>query len=313
MRQIATLPEAEARTLAGHLHALRIETRLISDADGWAVWVCDEDRVAQARQELEEFRHNPTDPRFRRPAPLPGEGEEAPSPPAPLPTGERGEKRGGPAADPRRLTVALITICVAVAVASNLGQQPTDPVAQALYITPFELTEDNRIQWNSLAAVTRGEVWRLVTPAFLHLGLVPLLLNLLGLLYLGGLIETRRGPGMLLLLVLVIAVPAHLAEYYLGRTHVTGGRLVIAGSPWFGGMSGVLYGLAGYAWIQGARRPGWGLTLPPGLMPLLILGLLAGFTQTVPRLANGAHLTGLLVGLALGELTLPRGRRTRTR
>src|SRR5262249_17228367 len=148
----------------------------------------------------------------------------------------------------------------------NLGEQPFEPIAQALYIAPFEPIEGNRIQWNSLSAIAKGEVWRLVTPIFLHIGLVHLLLNLLGLLYLGGLVEVKRGSRLLLILVLVLAVASNLAEYYLGRTRFEGGRFLLSGSPQFGGMSGVLYGLAGYAWIQGVRRPGAGLALPPGLM-----------------------------------------------
>src|SRR5205085_2267948 len=65
MRQIGTLPDGDsARRLADYLLTLRIETRLEPEAGGWALWVCDEDRVAQARQELDEFTRNPHDPRY---------------------------------------------------------------------------------------------------------------------------------------------------------------------------------------------------------------------------------------------------------
>jgi GlpG protein len=66
MRQLATLANAEqARLFADHLLTLRIETRLDPAPGGWAVWVCDEDRLDQARKELEEFTSNPNNPRYR--------------------------------------------------------------------------------------------------------------------------------------------------------------------------------------------------------------------------------------------------------
>src|SRR5271155_160406 len=65
MRQIGTLPDGDtARRLADYLLTLQIETRLDQQPEGWIVWVCDEDRVPQARQQLAEFLNNPADTRF---------------------------------------------------------------------------------------------------------------------------------------------------------------------------------------------------------------------------------------------------------
>lgn len=65
MRQIATLPDAkQAQTLADYLLTLQINTRLDQQPDGWAVWVCDEDQVPRARQELEAFQRAPGDVRY---------------------------------------------------------------------------------------------------------------------------------------------------------------------------------------------------------------------------------------------------------
>src|SRR5258707_4500088 len=67
MRQIGTLPDGDAaRRLADYLLTLKIETRLDQQPEGWIVWVCDEDRVPQAREEFAEFARNPTDARFAR-------------------------------------------------------------------------------------------------------------------------------------------------------------------------------------------------------------------------------------------------------
>src|SRR3954454_19541368 len=64
MRQIVTLPDEDAQKFADYLLTLTIETQLHHDKDGQAVWVCDEDRVPQARQELEAFLRNPADSRY---------------------------------------------------------------------------------------------------------------------------------------------------------------------------------------------------------------------------------------------------------
>ena len=48
------------------------------------------------------------------------------------------------------------------------------------------------------------------------------------------------------MLVLVIAVASNLTQYYLGGSTIEGVRPVLAGSYYFGGLSGVVYGLFGY-------------------------------------------------------------------
>ena len=66
MRQLGTLPDGhDARTLADYLAGLSIETRLLQSAGGWELWVCDEDKVARAREEYQAFQANPADKRFR--------------------------------------------------------------------------------------------------------------------------------------------------------------------------------------------------------------------------------------------------------
>ena len=66
MRQIGTIPkDVDAKTLADHLLALGITTRLVEQPEGWAVWVHNEDRIPEASRELEAFLQAPTDPRFQ--------------------------------------------------------------------------------------------------------------------------------------------------------------------------------------------------------------------------------------------------------
>src|SRR4051794_17571051 len=98
MRQIGTLSdEGQAVVLAEYLLALRIETRLEHQPNGWAVWVCDEARVAQGRQELDAFLRTPYDPRYAAAAAALHRRLAAPAAP---------ERRPAPAAEPAEAEAA---------------------------------------------------------------------------------------------------------------------------------------------------------------------------------------------------------------
>jgi GlpG protein len=292
MRQIGTVPDAHAaRTFADYLTSLKIEARLDHQAQGWALWVFDEDRVQQAKAELEEFLRNPGDPRFTRAA--------APPSRAPEPVNEA--ERDEPAQPPldlsivrRIVTVAMGAACVAVFVSSSFGD-PAAPIVQAMQIAPDGDT--------SLEHVRRGELWRLVSPIFLHFGFLHLLFNVLVLFDLGRQMEQRRGPVRYLLLVLVVAVVSNLAQFYLGDAgwSLSGGFTFTPGGK-FGGMSGVLYGLFGYIWVKSRWEPELGFVLAPGTVVLLVawLFLCIFLGDLMGPVANVAHGVGLFIGLLVG-------------
>jgi GlpG protein len=297
MRQIATLPdERRAQKLADYLLTLRIATRLEQAADGWELWVCDEDRVPQARQELEAFERNPDDSRYdgavavaenirRREA-----HEEKKYRKNFIDVRERW---GDPSPANYPLTLALIALSVLASVLTGFGDNK-GPVYDALTITRYRV-EHNLIVWYpGLPEVREGQVWRLVTPIFLHFnssaffGLsLHLLFNMFWLYDLGRQIEFRRGTWRLAVMVLVIAVASNLAQY-------------LAVSPAFGGMSGVVFGLFGYVWMKGRYDPDSGLTMHPTNVLLMMLWLVACSTGLVGNIANWAHGVGLVTGVVMG-------------
>jgi GlpG protein len=343
MRQLATLPNADAaQTLADHLQTLQIETRLERLPDSCAVWVCDEDRMTQARKELADFTSNPADPRFaaarqaaatlRRRREREAEADDAAQPAQPQP---ETAPRPGP------WTYGLIAASVLVFIAHTgylinanggiaspaafkilFGQSPaldvsTSPVQQALSIASFnvEKTGDHlRYEWLWLQDVQQGQVWRLATPIFLHFGLVHLLFNMVVLWQFGALIEERRGAWRYLALILVTAVASNIAQYYLTITWEDG-ALSVHSNPAFGGMSGVLYGLFGYLWMKSRYEPVLGLTLNPRIVVLLIAWLFVCMSGVMGPVANTAHVAGLLVGVVIGAAPhlwgLLRGKPTR--
>jgi membrane associated rhomboid family serine protease len=93
-----------------------------------------------------------------------------------------------------------------------------------------------------LPEVRHGEIWRLLTPIFIHFNLMHIVFNMLMLRDMGSLVESRQGPKVLILLVVTIGIGSNLGQYFYN-------------GPEFGGMSGVLYGLLGYIWLRGQCDP----------------------------------------------------------
>lgn len=148
-----------------------------------------------------------------------------------------------------------------------------------------------RLQFSS----AERDLWRYITPIFLHFGWLHVVFNSLWLWEIGGRIERSLGALMLLGLVLVSGVISNAAQFW-----VTGPSL-------FGGMSGVVYALLGFCWVAGWLQPNWGISIPGPMVVLMIGWLLVCMSGLIEVLgfgtiANGAHLGGLSVGCGLGLL-----------
>jgi GlpG protein len=313
MRQIGTLTDGDAaRALADYLLTLRIETQLQREAGGWAVWVCDEDRVPQARQELEAFSRNPSDPRYAEAARAAREVRRREARAEEVARHQQvdlGERFRSPWSSPRPVTSFLIAASVVASLAAGTllsglggGDYTNNRVFQALVIAPFE-ARGGSIWWERLRAVRQGEVWRLVTPIFLHFGPLHLLFNLLMLGDLGAQVEARRGPWRYLLLVLALAASSDLGQYYYGHFEWGGPAGLVpypAPSPLFGGMSGVNYGLLGYVWMKARHEPDLGIVLHPSTLTVGLLWFFLCLAGAVGSVANTAHAVGLALGIAVG-------------
>lgn len=152
----------------------------------------------------------------------------------------------------------------------------------------------------ALPEIRDGQLWRLATPIFLHFSIFHLVFNMLWIWELGRVIEARHGALALLGLTAALGVASNLGQYY-------------ASGPWFGGMSGVIYGYFGYLWMQGRFNPAFGVRLRRPIIYLL-LGWFAlcwsGLLEVLfdLRVANLAHAGGLAsgIGLALAYIALQR-------
>jgi GlpG protein len=157
----------------------------------------------------------------------------------------------------------------------------------AVYEQGFFIRDVRRTLQEVTAVVWSGQVWRLVTPVFLHFGVLHIAFNLMWLRNLGGPIELVRGTRSFLILVMILAVTSNISQLYWG-------------GPAFGGMSGVIFGLIGYVWMKGRTQPHLGLGLTTDQVVYSFLWLFLCMGGAVGGIANAAHLSGFVVGILLG-------------
>jgi GlpG protein len=292
MRPIGRLQdENQAKRIGDFLYAKGIENQVDPDLHGtWEIWVLDDVNVATAQQAFDEFTQNPDDPRFvetSRAADRKRKQDQQAQ------VGKRVRMIDGrtlfysPPVPIGILTIILIVVSVAVTLLTDLGKK--DHFVQPLSITEHRY-DSGYVQWRAgLPEIRHGQIWRVFTPMFLHFGFLHIFFNMLWLRDLGSMIEARKSSWLLLALVLVIAGTSNFAQY-------------LVSGPTFGGMSGVVYGLLGYVWMQGKFDPASKLSLEPQTVLFMILWFFLCLFGLVGHIANTVHAVGLIVGIVWGFL-----------
>ena len=288
MRHIGHLPDGkQGKTFGDFLIAKGIPNEIEAEADGSSmIWIIDEGHLAAAQAWLDKFRADPNGAEFRDATALAAktrksEAEEL----AKYQRRIRSRKSlfvkfGGYGVG--ILTYALIGICLVVAIFTRLGENRE-------LVDKFFISNPDPTAAGFLPDVFQhGEFWRLLTPVFLHFGVLHLLFNMMWLYQLGCMIEARQSPLRLLWLVVVTGIFSNVAQYVIG-------------GPQFGGMSGVVYALAGYVWMRGKHDRASGLFLNQQSVTILLVWLVVCFTGYVGPVANYAHLGGLVSGMAIGR------------
>jgi rhomboid protease GluP len=143
--------------------------------------------------------------------------------------------------------------------------------------------------------IARGEYWRLLTAAFLHIGIMHLLLNMFALLSLGRMAELIFGHKRFIALYFTSALTGSLLSYLF-----SGG--IGAGA------SGAIFGIFGALVVFFARNrkvPGLGAGEQLfGFLVILIINAVYGVMQS--NVDNFAHLGGLLGGALVGGVLSPK-------
>lgn len=192
-------------------------------------------------------------------------------------------------------TLILMTIATLVLYPATWAYTDHDEIGSWLpSLTFVDVTEPPRERLDALAMLAYdGEWWRLITPAFLHFSLLHLGFNLAVVLGFGLRIERTAGSLALAFAAVSIAVCSNLVQF------------LATPNGWFGGLSGVAYGLIGYV-VARARIEPWvrAWHTPPALVISLATFLVlmtTGLTELFGLyIANAAHWAGLVFGALVG-------------
>jgi GlpG protein len=300
LRQIGTLPKAlDSKVFADYLLTLGMRARIDEQPEGWMVWIYNEDHVLKARQELQGYVSQPNDPRYQNAIEAARSIRQKDQQ---LDQEFRKNFRSVadqwayPSLRQRPLTFGLVAACLVVFLLVESGRFPG--LEQQLTFSRTYVDLQGRPRSTGLSDILSGELWRLVSPVFLHFSILHLLFDVWALSAFATLIEVRRGTSRLAVLVFVSAVVSNMGEYLYGERFSPGEPHV------FGGISGVVCALFGYIWMKGLYEPEQRMILHPNSVMLMLLWITlcmtGSFTSVIGSIANAAHLAGLVVGVAFG-------------
>ncbi|MAT15109.1 MAG: hypothetical protein CMJ46_07540 [Planctomyces sp.] len=306
MRLIGKLDSLDdAKLFAEYLLSRKISSSIDVEDQGCAIWIIEEDQIDVAKHELDEFKQDPQAAKYREGADQSRKFKKE--------VEKQRKKQAAQQVNMRQqwepahlsqspVSILLIGISILVALFSTefpLGigdKMDTGPIPQMLIVNIEEFNADQQRQRRTeivreellLHSATIHEYWRYFTPMFIHFGLLHILFNLMWVRDLGPTIEARTGSFAFLFIVLFIAFVSNVAQ------------LAITGRPFFGGMSGVVFGFFGFIWLRGKLDPASGLHMPPRLMAFLVIYQIICFLGILGPIANWAHLFGFLSGAAIG-------------
>jgi len=285
-----TSDEKNAQRFANYLNSIKIECELRPEEDipegeesEWGFWLYNEDQISQASELKSEFLGDPFNNKFDVKAKKIKEVK------APVAKGAKyvdvrseifqaSEHKSFP------VSSAVMFLCGILYVAS-LSESYAN-VTKWLYYSQFV--------GKSFPEISNGQVWRIITPIFMHGGFFHVLFNLLWFHQLGRQIEKNIGSVKFLLFILAVGALVNTSQYL-----VSGANFV--------GLSGVVYALLGYIWVFSKYKYNARYELPDQTMFLMMVWLVLCFFM--PNVANTQHVVGLLSGAGLGFLAAKLGKK----
>lgn len=319
MRHIGTLANgAEAQRFTAYLLTQEINAHAEQDGSEWIVWIRNEDQVETAKEALAHFRTSPQDPRYNGVESKAAQIERAQREKAAKAKKNVVEMRGkwrsgasGSAFKRAPLTCVMIGLSIFVYFLQQTSENSVSSAERWLsFSSVWAAANPGMVVFpvDGYTQIRQGEVWRLITPIFLHFSATHIIFNMMLFFSLGSIVEQRYGAWRLALLILLVAVLSNVAQY------------AWEGSPRFGGMSGVVYGVFGFAWMKMLYDPRSGIVISQQLIVMSIVWLfvcmaaaIPPFSQLLPwfpNVANTVHFVGMAVGMAVAGVTLLLPRRT---
>lgn len=154
---------------------------------------------------------------------------------------------------------------------------------------------------------TQHQWWRFVTPMFIHVNLLHLIVNMYSLWIVGPYVEKLYGSTKFVVFWVLTGIAGVVASYLTVRPAMNVGPLTgfifkSIDTP-SAGASGALFGLVGVLFVFGIKfrkelPEGFKRAFGTGLLPMIVLNLFIGYVLR-GFIDNAAHLGGLLSGAML--------------
>lgn len=142
--------------------------------------------------------------------------------------------------------------------------------------------------------INEGQWWRLITPIFIHIGLMHLFFNSFALYIFGPTAEWLFGRLRFVLFYVLTGIVGNVASYIFNPLAISAGA------------SGAIYGLFGmYVYLYLRARRFVGPDTGKGILVLVLINLVISFGQGIDL---AAHLGGLISGFLLTGLFIRRRR-----
>ena len=326
MRRIGTLSDqSQAQRFCDYLMTQSILASVDEDKGGdqvtWDIWIRDEQHVANAKEQLEQFRQSPDNSKYQ----VKDEADRIRD--QRVADNQRRKKfqqqlKQKPAASDGMLmglplkqksipiTMATMALCILIGIVTGFGEPRKTAVEGSLEQKAFfGLSFVDRRDYlenggDAYFNIKSGQFWRVITPMFLHGSMMHLAFNMMGLFFLGAVIERLHGSVFMLILLLFSDVAGTFTQVSLPpRDQLPEILSALAGTPFSVGASGAVLGLFGFLWIKPLVDPDYPISLSPINVAMMLGFVFLCMTPMVRwNIANGAHLGGLLAGMVAAYL-----------
>lgn len=154
------------------------------------------------------------------------------------------------------------------------------------------------------------QYWRLVTPVFIHVNLLHVLINMYSLWVIGPWVEKLYGSAKFVVFWVATGIAGVLASYLTvvpgSHPGLIGSFLIKPGDDPSAGASGALFGLVGVLFVFGIKYrhelpEGFKRAFGTGMLPIILLNLGIGFMAR-GIIDNAAHMGGLISGAAFAAV-----------
>ena len=271
--EVCLLPKEKALAFVDYLQSIGINAKAkVGYSGNYIIFVTNELEVTKAKQELIRYATSPYAKEFNKASWDQGKtikNEKQIKPSFALP-----------------LSINLLSITTAV-----------ELLCIVLYIALL-VNEEFVLHYFTLNNLEQFDSWysfyKLLTPSLVHFNFMHIAFNLVMFEAMGRPIENTFGKAKFLVLILSVALISNILQYGL-MTHI----------GYFGGLSGVVYGVIGYSALVSLRKdlPA-SFRVPRGLFTVSVIFILLGFLFS--GIANLCHLGGLVVGAVSGFIDYKR-------